>query len=273
MIQPLVSIVISTKNEEENIENVLKSLKKQTYKNIEVIVVDNNSTDKTKEIAKIYTDKVFNKGPERSWQRNFGLERAKGDFVLILDADMILTERVIEEAIELISKDSKMGGIIIPEISIGQSFWAQCKALEKSFYINSNIEAARFYKKKILKELSGFDVDLVSGEDWDLSQRVGDRYELGRIKSLIYHNEGRLSLFETIKTKFYYGQHIGKYLKKKHGLKNIKKQTSILGRFWIFLSKPTRLFRNPLIGLGLLFMKTCEFGFGGLGYLISKMEK
>jgi len=61
MMQDLVSIIITTKNEEKNIENCLKSIKLQTYSNIEIIVVDNNSSDQTKEISQKYTDKVLDK--------------------------------------------------------------------------------------------------------------------------------------------------------------------------------------------------------------------
>ena len=76
---PLVSIIVTTKNEEKNIENCLKSVKNQNYpqNKIEIIVVDNNSIDKTKQIALRYTDKVYNFGPERSAQRNFGVEKSK----------------------------------------------------------------------------------------------------------------------------------------------------------------------------------------------------
>ena len=71
MTHPLVSIVITSKNEEANIENCLISINEQTYPNIEVIVVDNNSTDKTFKTSLKLTDKVFNKGLERSTQRNY----------------------------------------------------------------------------------------------------------------------------------------------------------------------------------------------------------
>jgi len=54
---PIVSVVITTKNEENNIENCIKSVKNQAYPP-ELIVVDNNSTDRTKELARKYTDKV-----------------------------------------------------------------------------------------------------------------------------------------------------------------------------------------------------------------------
>lgn len=54
----LVSVIVTTKNEEEVIERLLKSIKNQTYKNIEIIVVDNGSSDKTKKDSK----KVYQKG-------------------------------------------------------------------------------------------------------------------------------------------------------------------------------------------------------------------
>jgi glycosyltransferase involved in cell wall biosynthesis len=53
---PLISVVVTTKNEQENIENCLKSIKNQSYKNYEIIVVDNFSTDETKKIARKYSD-------------------------------------------------------------------------------------------------------------------------------------------------------------------------------------------------------------------------
>ena len=69
---PLVSVIVPTKNSERTIERCLKSIKEQSYKNIELIVVDNYSEDKTFEIANKYADKIIKKGPERSLQRNYG---------------------------------------------------------------------------------------------------------------------------------------------------------------------------------------------------------
>jgi probable beta-1,3-galactosyltransferase len=60
MKNPLVSVIIPTYNSSRTLEKCLKSIKNQTYKNIEIIVVDNNSIDNTKEIAKKYTGKVYN---------------------------------------------------------------------------------------------------------------------------------------------------------------------------------------------------------------------
>src|SRR5579872_2969104 len=96
---PLVSVIIPTRNSQEFLELLLKSIKNQSYRNIEVIIVDNNSSDKTKEIARKYTDLVFNKGPERSAQRNYGVSKSKGDYILFLDSDMELTKDVIKECV------------------------------------------------------------------------------------------------------------------------------------------------------------------------------
>lgn len=143
----LVSVIVSTKNEESVIENLLKSIRGQTYKYIEIIIVDNNSSDKTKNIAKKYTKSVFNKGPERSVQRNFGASKAKGQYLFFLDADMILTPNVIDECVNVAQKPL-VGGVIVPEKSVGKGFWGKVKAFERSFYVeDESIEAARFLKE------------------------------------------------------------------------------------------------------------------------------
>ena len=95
----MVSVVVTTKNEEKNIENCLQSIKNQTFKNIELIVVDNFSEDKTVELAEKYDAKVYFKGNERSAQRNYGAKVAHGKYLIYLDADMILSPTVIEECV------------------------------------------------------------------------------------------------------------------------------------------------------------------------------
>lgn len=268
----LVSVIVTTKNEEKNIESCLERIQKQSYKNIEIIVVDNKSTDKTKEIAKKYTRHVFDKGPERSVQRNFGVKKAKGEYVLILDADMILTEKVVEECVKEIEK-SKVGGVIIPEESFGEGFWAQCKKLERSFYIgNDSIEAARFFPKKTFMSVGGFDEKITGPEDWDHSQRVKDKHGVGRIESMILHNEGKLSLWRTLKKKYYYSQKFREYLEKEENKSYSAKQFSVVDRYMIFFSQPKKLLANPVLSIGMVFMKTAEFGVGGAGFILSRFR-
>lgn len=74
---PLISIVITTKNEEKNIEKCLWSIQKQNFskKQIEVIIVDNHSVDDTITIARKYTSQIYQKGPERSAQRTIAIAK------------------------------------------------------------------------------------------------------------------------------------------------------------------------------------------------------
>jgi glycosyltransferase involved in cell wall biosynthesis len=269
----LVSVIIPTKNSAKTLEVCLESIKNQTYKNIEIIIIDNNSTDNTKEIAGKYTDKVFNYGPERSAQRNFGGKNSNGENIIFIDSDMKLSERIVESCFEKVKESESTKGIVIPEESYGVGFWAKCKKLERSFYIGVDwMEAARFFDKKVFQEVGGYDENMTSGEDWDLSQRVGQKYAIERISEFIYHNEGEINLFKTIIKKFYYAKMFSGYIDKKENKESIMKQTSIIGRYKLFFSNPKKLFSNPMIGLGMIFMKTCEFGFGGMGYLAEKIR-
>lgn len=127
-----ISIIIPARNEEKRIGNLLESLKNQSYKDFEVIVVDDNSSDDTKKIVESFkenkeykkdnkknTEKTtiidiyYYKLPEDDWKGKsaacfFGATKAKGDFFLFLDADIFLTE----DAIEYISKNAICDAIL-----------------------------------------------------------------------------------------------------------------------------------------------------------------
>lgn len=268
MSKNIVSVIVPTKNSSQTLRECLLSIKKQTYKDIELIVVDNFSTDATPEIARQYANLFFSRGPERSAQRNFGVTQAKGRYVAIIDSDMTLSPNVIAECVQAFASQKEAVGVIIPEESFGDGFWAQCKKLERSFYLGiPYMEAARFFEKTMYNKVGGYDSAMVSGEDWDLSQRIENYGRLVRCESFIHHNEGRISLWKTVKKKFYYARRFSSYRQKTESLK-VSPQTSILGRYWLFLSHPRKLFANPIIGLGMLFMKTVEFFFGALGMLM-----
>jgi glycosyltransferase involved in cell wall biosynthesis len=260
----VVSVIITTKNEETNIRACLESVKKQTHNNNEIIVVDNASSDRTKAIAKSFGASVYDQGPERSAQRNFGAKKAKGAYLLFLDADMILTPTVIKECVSLIDNQlSDIKAIVIPEQSIGTGFWAACKTLERSFYVGVDwIEAARFYRKDTFKELGGYDEKLTGPEDFDLPQRLKARFgknSVGRTQAYIIHNEGNLALGKTLKKKYYYAHSFYVYRAKTMNADYARKQSNILLRYWLFFRRPRKLFEHPIIGLGMLFLKTAEF--------------
>ncbi len=276
MLKGVVSIVIPTRDSAEYIENCLVSCQQQTYENIEIIVIDCYSEDKTKEIARKYTDKVFNfnkKGDHRSEQRNFGTERSSGKYVIIIDSDMKLSKNVVNLCVRKIKSDRKLKGVVIPEKSFGCGFWARCKKLEKSFYVGVDwMEAARFFDKKSFLESGGYDIEMTSGEDWDLSQRIEKIGKIDRISDFIYHNEGKISLLKTINRKFYYAGRIAKYANRSKNQEKVRKQMGIISRYKLFLFQPKKLFKNPVLGMGMLFLKTCEFGFGGMGYIFEKLK-
>lgn len=267
----LVSVIITTKNEEQVIEALLKSIKKQTYKNVEIIVVDNNSSDKTKQISKKYTKYVFDKGPERSAQRNYGASMAKGKYVVFIDADMILTPKVIEACVEKAAK-KKIGGIIIPEKSIGKGWWAKVKAFERSFYVgDDDIEAARFYDKNTFERIGGFDENITGPEDWELSERVRKKYLFERVSSYIIHNEGKVSLINLMRKKYYYGKKASIYLKKTKR-STLSAQTVFFLRV-CFYRQWQRLLASPLLTIGMIWMLGSESLAGVYGLVNGKFSR
>lgn len=269
---PLVSVLVHTKNSERTIRQHLDSIRNQSYKNIEIVIVDNSSKDNTLNIIKEYDYKFYTYGPERSAQRNFAARKAKGNYFLVPDSDMILDKNVVKECVDIMFKKPQLKAVVIPEQSVGEGFWSKCKALERSYYVGlSWMEGARFFPRKVFQEMGGYDEKNTGTEDFDLPQRIKKKYgenSTGRIKSFISHDEGKLSLKKTALKKFYYAQNLNIY--KKENYDYYLKQSNPILRFALFFSHPTKLFSNPLMGVGLLFMKSSEFFFGGLGYIFRK---
>lgn len=263
-----VSVIIPTKNSSRTLSRCLASVREQSYNNIEIIVVDNNSNDTTKEIAESYADKILNLGPERSIQRNFGAANSTGDFLLFIDSDMVLTKHVIREAVNIF-KDGNCAMVVIPEKSFGQGFWAECKSLERSFYIGIDwMEAARFFKKDIFDEIGGYDPNNTGTEDYDLPQRIQSKHGINvkaRIESFIYHDEGKIELIKLLKKKFYYAKNLRNYSSKNENKHNFKSQSSLLKRYILFFGKPKLIVKKPVIFVSMLIMKTLEFISGGIG--------
>jgi len=258
-----ISVIIPTKNEEKNISRLLRSLKKQTFRDFETIIVDNNSSDQTKKIASKFTCKIFTHGPERSAQKNFGLQKAKGKYALFLDADMILEKTILEDCFGKMESDSGLAGIIIEEESKGPNFLAKIKSLEKELYKNElTMEAARFFRKKDLEKIGGYDEKLISGEDWDLSQRMQVFGQLDHITPKIFHHEPG-SVIADIKKKYYYARHIQKYAAKHPN--QFKKQAG-LSRFSILFKDPKIIMAHPIEFMGLLFLKSAQF----ITYLLAR---
>lgn len=168
---PQFSIVITTRNEERNIGNCLSSLTTQTFQDFEVIVIDNASTDRTKAIAAEHGARVYNWGPERSAQRNYGIiQKALGEKILFLDADMVLSPRLLEHANQALTES--VVGLYIEEVIIGCSRYANLRRFERSFYSGSDIDCVRVFRRTDFIHIGGFDESLTGPEDWDLDRRL-----------------------------------------------------------------------------------------------------
>lgn len=271
----LVSVVIPTKNEQDVIGRPIKSVKKQIYQNIEIILVDNNSSDKTQEIARRLGAKVYDFGPERSAQRNFGAKKAKGDYLLFLDADMELSKDVIEECVNLIERDAKIGAVTILEESRAKNFWEKAKAFERSFYNIAGDEitdAARFFKRQVFEKLGGYDETITGPEDWDLTDRIKrSGYKIGVCKEVIYHYERIPNLFSLLKKKYYYGLKSHRYLEKQKVPLFSPKTIYFLRP--VFYKNYKKLLAHPLLSLGMIFMLSLEMVAGGLGFLVGKVKR
>jgi glycosyltransferase involved in cell wall biosynthesis len=274
MKQPHIAVIVTTRNNHETLDSCLRSIKEQSYSSIELIVVDNNSTDDTKAIAQRYTTSVFNQGPERSTQRNFGVQQTNAEYVLIIDSDMELSEHVVRGCVEKVQHNPELKALIIPEESFGTGFWAQCKRLERSFYVGiDSIESARFFDRKTYEQVGGYNEHMVGGEDWDLSRRVGSVAPIGRIDRYIFHNEGHLRFTRTVRKMYYYAQHATVYFQHNPTDSALTDTSGPLERYKLFFSHPAKLLRHPALGIGMLTLKTAEYASGGLGLVTSRKQQ
>lgn len=273
VFKEFISVIVTTKNEQGVLKKLLYSIKKQTYPKLEIIVVDNNSTDNTKKIARFFTKQVFNFGPERSAQRNFGAKKAKGAYLLFLDADMELSPEVLQECIKA-CKNPDIGGVAIPEQSKAVYFWERVKAFERSFYNERGdpiTDAARFFKRTVFQKAGGYDETMTGPEDWDLPETIIELgYKIDRIKAYIYHRERVPSPWILAKKKFFYALSAYKYLEK-HKIPIVSAKTVYLLRP-VFYKNWKRLISHPLLSLAMIVMLSVELLGGGLGYLVGRIK-
>lgn len=264
----MLSVIIPTKNEEENIDRCLRSIQSAIYNPstslrasqqsaIEIIIVDNHSTDHTQDISKKWRATVFTAGHERSSQRNYGAKMAKGSILFFIDADMEVGSKVVSEASLLLQKNKELVALIVPEISKGTNYWAKVRTLERSCYFGEeNIEAARIFRKDVFLKVGGFDEKLVAAEDWDLSQRIKKLGKIGLLKSMIIHHEGNLSLRQHLRKKFYYAKNIKYYAQKNP---EIFEDQSGLFRFILFVKHWKKFLNDPWHVPGVIILKSLEY--------------
>jgi glycosyltransferase involved in cell wall biosynthesis len=196
---PKVSVIIPTKNSAKTLKKCLQSIKLQSFKPIELVVVDAFSGDETVEIAEQYQAKVLQAKGFQSKARNIGVENSTGYFILFLDSDQSLSERVIEDCLNLCIKKA-VGMVRVPEVFVGSSFWSNCSAVWRNNY--DKVESLygerlglvhgkpRFFSRISLQTIGLFDESLLWGEDYDLYTRLKSNGVKEAVCSyVLYHNE------------------------------------------------------------------------------------
>ncbi len=187
---PRISVVIPTKNEEKLLPRLLQSLRSQTLHDVEIIVADAGSTDRTVEIAKSF-DAIVVKGGMPGMGRNAGARKAKGDIIAFFDADVLLTS-------------TKFLSDCIQEMDRKKLDVATCKVrplsrlpIDRAFHeaYNAYVIATEkirphapgfciLVRRDAHEAIGGFDESVVFAEDHDYVQRAAKAgYRFGLLRS------------------------------------------------------------------------------------------
>lgn len=211
--QPLVSLIIPTYNAENFIAECLESIFKQTYKNIEVIVVDDGSKDKTAEIIKEYRDRIHyfyqNSSGGPASPRNVGIAHSHGEYLCFFDSDDLMAPDYIMRQVDFLQRHADVGMVFCDyrNFDSGQFYekshfqtcpelWSiigtktemilqhPCRLLAKE---NFGIMGTLTIRRSTLQYQSSFNESLTSSVDFDFY------YKLARFSPLGIHNyEGQL---------------------------------------------------------------------------------
>jgi len=268
MSQPLVSIIVPTKNSARLLKRCLDSVKNQTYPKIELIVVDNKSTDDTVAIAKEYTDHVYTHGPERSAQVNFGVKKATGEYVYKIDSDFVLDPEVVTQCVAEVNKGHN--AVVVhnsPDTSI--SWVARTRKFEVDMYkYDLTFSSARFVKKSLYEEIGGFNEEVTAGEDFDFQNKLNRAgASIGFIDAEALHLGEPTHLWPHLKKYYEYGKDFVQYQanNKKESATQLSPARTVYFKHW------KKFLRHPFQGIRFIVYTLLKFGAGGLGFAMGKL--
>ncbi len=190
-----VSIIIPTRNEEKDLKDCLNSIKKQDYKNYEIIVVDGNSSDKTREIARKLGAKVILEKPAISPAnaRNLGAKNARGDIFLFVDADNVLPTNHLSKLVNAFKKGVDAVSTFTKPYKpnfLAKLFFQE-RAASYPLINQSKKMPPNAWKKQAFKKAGYYDPNIGFGEDRELNYKAKKK----RIKKvfkkdiIIFHKE------------------------------------------------------------------------------------
>lgn len=198
-----VSVIIPVYNEEKVIGDCLKSLSQQTRKQLEIIIVDDGSTDSSK--LKVQSSKPHlktqnlklleqsHKGPGTA--RNLGARHSKSDIFVFVDSDMTFAPDFIEKLVEPVESGQSKGTFTKEEyVSNWDNVWARCWNYNNGIRTNRRIpenypETAPVFRailKSEFDKVHGFTESIGWTDDWSLSQKLG--YQATTTLALCYHH-------------------------------------------------------------------------------------
>ncbi len=180
---PFVSVIIPVKNAGEKFEVCLRSIQKSPYRNIEVIVVDDHSTDNSVQIAKNFSFTVLQsvEGNGANRARNFGAKNAKGEILIFIDSDVEIRNDTIQTIVEsLVSGDTDaVVGVYTAKhrneniVSQYKNLWIRFSYLKSPPAIDWLFGAVSGIKRAAFEKIGGFNVEL-------LAHKGHDDIELGK---------------------------------------------------------------------------------------------
>jgi glycosyltransferase involved in cell wall biosynthesis len=191
-----VSIIIPAYNYAHYLAEAIDSALAQTYPDIEVIVVDDGSTDDTAEVCKTFGDQIryhYKKNAGLSAARNTGIELAKGKYALFLDADDILLPSMVERCMEVFDSDSSDIGVAactrvlidengkVVEERPREKAVAEMITARDLLLMNRITVACALVRVAVFDSVGRFDEALTSSEDRDMWIRIASTFKLTRI--------------------------------------------------------------------------------------------
>ena len=269
--QPTVSVIVPSYNSSATLAACLQSIRDQSYDGtIELIVVDNNSKDDTKAIAKTYTKLVFNKGPERSAQVNYGVEKAAGEYVYKVDSDFVVDSEVVAQCVEETSHG--FDAVVVhnsPDVRV--SWIAKVRKFEVDMYKYDIVHSsARFVKKSVYQAIGGFNSAVTAGEDYDFQNKLNrGGYTTSFIEAEALHLGEPKQLVPHLKKYYDYGKDFVNYVSE-----NKQEVTGQIGPIrTIYIKNWKKFLDRPITGAVFLVYNLLKYIAGGMGFVSGKLTR
>lgn len=191
---PLISVVIPTYNHGNFLPDAIDSARQQTYPNIEIIVVDDGSTDNTNQVVASYEDELVfirQKNQGLSSARNTGIKAAAGNYIALLDADDYWLPSFLSTVAAYLNSDPEIGAVHsgfffvdergdkLPQIGTETvpDNRMYDRLLDGEFFIPSSV----LTRRSCFTRVGLFDEQLRASEDWDMWLRVARNYRFAGI--------------------------------------------------------------------------------------------